>query len=250
MIDRFPRHTHEGLKFYVYIYIDPRNGEVFYVGKGRGNRAFEHLKDTSERRKAIRIREILAYGKKPEIKILIHGLPDEEAALKVEAAVIDLLGTELLTNGVRGSGSRTYGIMTLDQVISKYDALPAEISDPVCIIRINQRFRYGMSDQELYDSTRGIWRIAPHRRQPTFALAVYSGVVQEVYRIAQWFPAGSTFYSTRSEEIDGRSLGADSDRFEFVGSIAESDVRKRYRFRKVTKYLSRNSQSPVLYVNC
>jgi hypothetical protein len=86
-IDRFPRHTHEALKFYVYIYIDPRNGEVFYVGKGRGNRAFEHLKDRSETRKVIRIAEIRDAAKKPEIKILIHGLPDEDAALKVEAAV-------------------------------------------------------------------------------------------------------------------------------------------------------------------
>ena len=29
-------------KYYVYELIDPRNGEVFYVGKGSGKRAYKH----------------------------------------------------------------------------------------------------------------------------------------------------------------------------------------------------------------
>jgi hypothetical protein len=28
---------------YVYRLIDPRNGETFYVGKGKGNRVFAHI---------------------------------------------------------------------------------------------------------------------------------------------------------------------------------------------------------------
>ena len=33
----------EALGFYVYLYTDPRNEKPFYVGKGKGNRAFSHL---------------------------------------------------------------------------------------------------------------------------------------------------------------------------------------------------------------
>ena len=40
--DSFPEEVSEKLKWYVYRLIDPRNGETFYVGKGRGNRVFEH----------------------------------------------------------------------------------------------------------------------------------------------------------------------------------------------------------------
>ncbi|MGB9141561.1 MAG: hypothetical protein WCB71_05125, partial [Aestuariivirga sp.] len=33
------------LGYYVYRLIDPRYGETFYVGKGKGNRMFSHVRD-------------------------------------------------------------------------------------------------------------------------------------------------------------------------------------------------------------
>ena len=43
--DSFPAGVAEQLKWYVYRLIDPRNGETFYVGKGRGNRvSLSHAK--------------------------------------------------------------------------------------------------------------------------------------------------------------------------------------------------------------
>jgi uncharacterized protein len=248
-LEQFQSHVREKLKYYVYIYRDPRNDEVFYVGKGKGNRAFIHLRDKSERRKAIRIAEIRRTHKEPIVEILTHGLDSEETALKVEAAVIDLLRPDVLTNEVRGHHSGEFGIMDLDQVRSKYDAKDTTIVDKVCLIRIRQRFRYGMTPQELYDSTRGIWRINPSRHDPTFAIPIYDGVVQEVYRIAQWFKAGSTYFSTRPE-MEDRLRGIDAERYEFVGAIAEEKVRRRYRYKSIRKYLSKSSQNPILYVNC
>ena len=43
-INRFPVEVAERLKWYVYRLIDPRNGETFYVGKGQGDRIFQHVK--------------------------------------------------------------------------------------------------------------------------------------------------------------------------------------------------------------
>src|SRR5207237_511034 len=42
--------------YYVYLLIDPRNLEVFYVGKGQGFRKDAHLKDKSDKPKAKRIK--------------------------------------------------------------------------------------------------------------------------------------------------------------------------------------------------
>jgi hypothetical protein len=38
----FPPGIHERLGYYVYRLIDSRNGETFYVGKGKGDRVFQH----------------------------------------------------------------------------------------------------------------------------------------------------------------------------------------------------------------
>ena len=44
-IEFFPPEIARRLKTYVYRLIDPRNGETFYVGKGRGDRVFAHIRE-------------------------------------------------------------------------------------------------------------------------------------------------------------------------------------------------------------
>lgn len=233
------------LGYYVYLYVNPLNNTIFYVGKGRGNRAFAHLDDSSESQKATIIREIRERGDEPRIEILVHGLEDEMTALRIEAAVIDLLGIRNLANLVRGWGSRIVGRMEASQLMSLYDTEPADIDDPVLLIRINKLYRYGMSPLDLYEATRGVWRVGPRRDQAQYALAVYQGVVQEVYEISQWFPGGTTLYTTRLKE----DVNA-PERWEFTGEIAAEAIRSKYVSKSVKSYLSPNSQNPIVYVNC
>ncbi len=145
---KFPPSITSKLGFYVYVYTDPRNNEVFYVGKGKGNRVFLHLSDTSESRKRHRIAEIRKDGFDPRIEILVHGLKDEFTALKIESAIIDLLGIDNLTNKQSGYQSRELGRMKIEQIQSIYSSKPVEIDDLVVLIRVTDTFRYGMSDME------------------------------------------------------------------------------------------------------
>lgn len=39
-INEFSQETINKIGYYVYRLIDPRNGQTFYVGKGKGNRVF------------------------------------------------------------------------------------------------------------------------------------------------------------------------------------------------------------------
>lgn len=235
----------ENLAYYVYLYVDPRDESVFYAGKGSGSRCLTHLSENGETEKIQRIAAIRDSGFEPRIDILVHGLPTAEAALQVEAAVIDLFGREQLTNKVRGWNSEAFGRMELKQIISLYDPKQISIKEPALLIRINQLFRFGMTPIELYDATRGVWRIGPDREKVELAFAVFQGVVREVYKVEKWFPAGATFSTRMTANNDLR----DPERWEFVGVIAEDAVRKKYIDGSVIHHFGRNVQSPFIYVN-
>lgn len=248
MIQSFSHNTKESLQYYVYVYSDPDTKKPFYVGKGKGNRVFNHLKDQSESEKAQMIKNIKLKGKEPIIEILAHGL-DEETAFKVEAAAIDLIGIKNLTNQQRGHESSLFGkieVSLLDARYSYEKLTPDDIIDNIMFIRINKRYRNDMTPLELYESTRGYWRLnVENAKKVDYALAVYDGMVLEVYEIVEWFPARSTYMDSRSNESTRNDL---EGRYEFVGKIANDDVKKRYADKSVKEFFSSASQNPIKYV--
>jgi hypothetical protein len=238
---RIPPEVAEKLGWYVYLYVDPRNGQVFYVGKGKGQRLLAHLSDEAESRKVRTIAELRAAGLEPRLEVLTHGLPNEETGLRVEAAVIDALGLERLTNEVRGWRSVETGRLPLEELIAYYGAKPVEVVGPSLLIRISRLHRHGMDAEELYEATRGVWRLGVRRESARFAMAVFEGVVREVYEIETWHPAGSTPYRFRE-------LSEQAGRWEFTGHVADEPIRSRYRGQSVAAYFKKGQQSPVVYV--
>ena len=95
--------------YYVYALKDPRTSPAkpFYMGKGTGTRAYDHLVRPDGTRKGARIREIQEAGHRVVVSILIEDL-SEVQAIKLEAELIAAYGTEvtggLLTNTVVPSG--------------------------------------------------------------------------------------------------------------------------------------------------
>lgn len=118
-----------------------------------------------------------------------------------------------------------------------------EIDEAVIAININQSYRSGMSAVDLYDYTRGIWRLSPERaKNAKYAFAVYQRIIKEVYEIDGWFRAGATKYQNpRFNPEDFKT------RFEFTGKVADDRIRDKY----VEKLLpDKHSQNPIRYYNC
>ena len=102
-----------------------------------------------------------------------------------------------------------------------------------------------MIEDELYDATRGVWKLGSRRSRAKYALAVFEGVARQVYEIEGWHPAGTTPYKTRTQESVDRP-----GRWEFTGRVASDDLRSWYVGSSVGAYFPQGLQSPVVYVHC
>lgn len=246
----FERDVPDELGYYVYLLTD--GNAPFYVGKGKGNRPFQHLLDAQdtgaiESAKIAGIRRIRDRGREPGIVILRHRIPSEAEAYRIESVAIDLLSRQLgltLTNCVGGHHGDSEGLMTADEVVALYDAPPIEMDDtPVILFRIPKLWHRGMDPAELYEATRGWWLLDPNRAaKAQFVFAVSRSVVRQIYRPDSW--------RKRERGEAGWTIAEDRrPRFGFDGSIA-LDAPAHWLNHNVQKFLPPGFQGPARYLNC
>jgi len=250
--------------YYVYLFRNPIDKNIFYIGKGTEKRA-EQLKNRNEKTATVIeiCRKFCKEQNKPIediIEILRENL-DEETARKIEGAAIDLIGIPPLTNLIGGLGTTKWkrktnpagfnrsGTKEIKEIVDPEEE--ADITERAILIRINQLYRYGMDADSLYDATRGVWVIGPRRECAEYAFSVFKGIVMEVYKIKHpWHLAGTkaTFYKTRPD--CNEDWTSEPERWEFEGEVAESEIREKYLKKSVKRYLTANSQNPIKYINC
>jgi len=235
--DSFPPGVVDKLKTYVYRLIDPRNGETFYVGKGKGNRVFAHIKAEVEgdelSHKLKRIHDIHVAGFEVSHVIHRHGM-DDPTALEVEAALIDAYPG--LTNVIVGPGSSAFGAMHAEEIIRRYAAEPAVFQHKAILININR----SAVDASIYEATRYAWKIGLRKaEQAEVILATVQGMIVEAFVVEKWLPATTENFPHR-ETIPGR--------FGFVGREAPSEIRKMYVGKRVPdEFRKRGASNPVKY---
>lgn len=211
----------EALKCYVYALVDPRDNCIFYVGKGTGNRVYQHaeaaINDDGDNLKLATIREIQTLGLEVKYYILRHNLTDQEAFL-VESTIIDLLtykqfNTEtLLTNLVSGHHQWNEGIKTDAEINMMYDCKKIEPveGDRLLLVSLNRSYdqakatRVHQRDND-YESTRKYWFISPRKAEKIdYVLGIYRGIVRVVikvkgYKTSMYSENGIPFKKPRHE---------------------------------------------------
>ncbi len=236
--EKFPQEVCDKLKYYVYRLIDPRNGETFYVGKGKDNRVFAHIKgdvkseDDEPDPKLKRIWEIQAAGFEVAHVIHRHGM-DADTAVEVEAALIDAYAG--LTNIAGGEGSSDFGVMHAQEIIAKYQAEPAVFKHLAILINVNRR----AGEVSVYNAVRFAWKIGKKAEKAELVLAVKQGLIVGAFVPTKWLPATSENFP---------EFGASPGRIGFVGVEADAQVKSQYIGKRIPdEYRKKGAANPIKY---
>lgn len=239
----------EDLGCYVYGLFDPSDPNVpFYIGKGRGNRVFDHVRGAALRTSpddlmSLKDEQVDRIGRDKVVhKILRFGMTETEA-LKVEATLIDLVNhirPGQLANAVSGNGVAE-GIYTTAELEFALNATELITDVPVVLIKIERRWQEmldahgtpsALTRAQIYEAVKGDWVLSLSRvKTARCVLAVARGLVREVFVPADWRDAG--YENRKCMSGDAGTGGFDS----FVG-------------RSVAHLNASGSQNPVRYLNC
>ena len=245
-INSFPPEVVAELKDYVYRLIDPRNGETFYVGRGVGNRVFDHANgvfvpaegdsESASDPASEKIDRILKIKlANLEVGHVIHryGLEKEEARI-VEAALIDAYPG--LTNIQGGYGSGDFGPMHPSEIVSKYSAKIAEFKHKALLISVNK----STADTQLLQATQFAWRLNKSKAESAeVILATVQGLIKGAFVAEKWLEATSANFPGR-ETIEGR--------YGFYGKEAPIEINNMYKDKRVPdQFRKKGASNPIKY---
>lgn len=274
-IHEFSPGTMEKLRYYVYWLRDPRDSAIFYVGKGEGNRVFQHIKcleagakPGGETEKEQRIRAIAQAGLAVEHVIVRHDM-DEKDALLLEAVLIDMLPSLgiALTNLVGGHGTGAYGANTPEMLEAVYAAKELVIPDGlnVLFISANVEVRNTDTDKSLLERTQAAWKVSLARACDIHMVLVHAnGLVRGCFvpdphgwqkkkqefptdKLAQYEPRPGCMAWVPARKKYFRLDKDIPDRFGFLGMEAPTDVASEYLLRAVPERYRQAKGQPVQY---
>ncbi len=259
----FPPGVAAKLGWYVYLLVEPDSGRPFFVGRGRGDRCFDHVRaarvgpsSTGQDRRAKKfpaldqIRRIEKDRSRPVgVEILRYGMSADEARL-VAAATADVLG---LASSPDGEGrSRRQAAAELGIRLAKGAKFKRD--HPVVLLQVAPQ----VADTD-YRTVRHGWRIGRRwtdpgaARSPRWAVIVAGPLVVGVYRIDGWEPTPVHGRPGRPDpgppDRPDRRAGAEPGatvrstyRHSFIGERDEQ-MEDRYLGRSVAAYLGPRARS-------
>lgn len=231
-IEKFSKEVCEKLNYYVYKLIDPRNGEVFYVGKGKDNRVFDHVQGRNladiENPKIERIKQIHA-ANLDVIKVIVrYGLTEKEAFI-VESVLIDTYPG--LTNIQAGHNS-DYGPDNVIHIEKTLCAVPAKIQHNMLILKTNEDWYQDNINIINSGKNIGTWRLDIEKAKKYEYVAI---VVDRIFR---------SIY-----KVDENSWYQQDNRCGFSGEKLKNEISALYIDKSLPEELCVRSSNPVRYFN-
>jgi hypothetical protein len=251
----------EKIQWYVYALRDPRNNEVFYIGKGKRNRWFDHILEARKKfddpkLKLQRIRDIEGAGYPVDPFIIRSGIKSESHAYDVEGAVIhsfrllERSGSAVpfdLTN-IAEVHYPERGLASIPVMQSLLNApLAPAIEVPVGIFKIGVLWYPEMTTEDVRLATLGWWpnsKTKNGRKKAKYAFGVSDGIIRGVYRIDL-----SMWRERRELDRDWEHDIGREPRWGFPECVPAPEM-SRYLNTSVKELFKRGDQNSIKFVNC
>lgn len=247
-MNRFNEEHHQKIRSYVYALIDPRDNRIFYIGKGTGNRIFQHEKDaladkdTVNPEKNTLIREIHKEGK-VVIKLIIRWNLSNDEAFLLESVLIDLLSHPLfegriqMLNVIDGHDS-AFNVQTPEEIESLFSTGNIDISnldDKIIAITVTESIK----GDALYERVRGNWNLSKERAEKAeLVFAVYDGKVIGVFKP----------YTSKYMPPDESKEHLKRNWLQFTGQeITDPEILEKYLGKKLPSK-SKGNANPIQYL--
>lgn len=257
-------------EFYIYCLVDISNDEeeIFYIGKGRGNRVFDHEKAAFDKKtelmlesenivedlKINRIRTIKEDGVSIK-KVLLNYWLSEREALASENTLINLFNIfshQNLTNKVNGHGVRGIEVGDLERQFGSIPMSVTEVKSDELILAVkikdsltleldetNNYPFYNRNELNLKSRTLGNWKIGKDNiERIRYVLGINTGINNSV---------------VSAYEISGFESGLDENgrqRYCFFSNSSSKEVMKKLDIYQKSLYdLKFGSGNSIVYIN-
>lgn len=234
--------------YYVYLLIDPRNNEVFYVGKGIHSRVKQHTyeakKSNKETDKIKRINDILNSGNKVK-EVIYSSRNTEDEAFDKEDELINFF-----TNNYPGqltniqSGHKSIHTMTdeeLNDILDNPEQVVFNDNERILFVKRtnNHSWDYKMSPSEHHEEFRGNWVLSKNKLDKIeLVCGVYNNIIKYVCVPKEWECVGQRD-SRKRKTYEYRFNGDVIKNHKYIGKSIK-DCKKMVYNKKTKSYEEKN----------
>ena len=159
-----------------------------------------------------------------------------------------------LSNIVSGHhSSEALSVEDFEKIYGAEELREKDIRHRIIVIKINKLYRRDMSDDELYDAVRGVWRASRERAEKTeYVFGVYNSLIVAVYKPTEWLvckeavdklPRKDIILSPRTEN---RLFFVDQ---EYERGLPKDENEQFYCGKSISGIkLNQNAQNPITYL--
>ena len=243
-MESFSQNVIARLKHYVYILVDPRTDEIFYVGKGSSDRVFDHEKTIDNSEKGKRLQEIHENGLEAK-KYIVHAGLTEEEAFAAETAIYNICNSANLFHSVELTNELVpHNVLMpcceVEEIEKSISSVPLDKKDfsqedRIMLVNIKTTsIATCISDESYHEYIRKMATVYKESDKPKHILSVVRGIVVGAYVVQGW--------EEEKYEVKFSKIVRERIKYTPIEIVRDLKLEEKYKWSNVERFLAKTSR--------